>query len=432
MKNLIKLSIFLGLALSAHAQIIPGSSGHGKPTFNCALNDSYNDVDSGLVWQCVNPPTGWIPTPQFMPWTSGSINAASMPHWIACTAKVKINAGSCRVLAVGDSTTMGAFSTAGNVGDLFVGAYPARLSQYLNSSILPAQRDSFMGAGGNSNGTSVLFNDSRIVSTGWTGGSFTVGGDLFTATAAAALAFTPVDQVNQFTIWYVVNNPTTGVFSWTIDSGSATNITESGATGLFSVTVPAGSLGTHVLHLNWVSGTVFFLGVEAVNTAVGSVNVINGGYSGSTAVVWNNSSLAWRAVPAVVTLAPDLILLDLGINDWNTGTGESIASFTSNMQALITAWKPTSDIVLVTPAPSSIIGTGVPPLATQEQYVSAMYALASANSLPIIDNFNRWGSFELKSPSPYNFYGNAIHPSGNGYSDFAQSIATQLLSVVGH
>jgi lysophospholipase L1-like esterase len=402
------------------------------PSGACAANLPVKMlVPAGILYPCQNGTYGPVGG------GGGSAIVASsaslMPHWIACTAKVKINAGSCRVLAVGDSTTMGAYSSAGNVGELFAGAYPARLSQYLNSSILPAQRDSFMGAGGNSTGTSVLFNDARIVSTGWTGSSSaSVGGDVFTATSTAALAFTPTDQVNQFTLWYLVNNPTTGVLSWSIDSGTTTNVTQSGATGVFSLAIPAGSLGIHVLHLNWVSGTVFFLGVEAVNTAIGSANVINAGFSGSTAVIWNNSSLAWRAVPAVVTLAPDVILLDLGINDWNTGTGESIASFTSNMQALITAWKPTSDIILVTPAPSSIAGTGVPPLATQEQYVAATYSLAAANNLPIIDNFNRWGSFELKNPAPFLFYGNPLHPSANGYSDFAQSIAAQLLSIVGN
>jgi hypothetical protein len=67
-----KLSpVFVGftvLAAAGHAQIIPGSTGHGAPTFNCAANDYYKDVDSGLVWQCKTPPTGWAPTPQFVPW----------------------------------------------------------------------------------------------------------------------------------------------------------------------------------------------------------------------------------------------------------------------------------------------------------------------------------------------------------------------------
>jgi hypothetical protein len=67
------LPVFIGftiLAAAAYPQsaIIPASTGHGAPTFNCALNDTYGDMDSSLVWKCQTPPTGWVPTPQFAPW----------------------------------------------------------------------------------------------------------------------------------------------------------------------------------------------------------------------------------------------------------------------------------------------------------------------------------------------------------------------------
>jgi len=362
------------------------------------------------------------------PAAGAPVNAALMPHLIACTAKVKINAGSCRVNAIGDSTTFGEFSTGpANTGDLVSGSYPARLSQYLNSAILPSQHDSFMGAGQSSAGNSALFNDARIVSTGWTGASVTTGGNLFTAASTANLAFTPTGQVNQFTLWWAVVGANNGTFSWAVDAGTPTNITENGTNGVFSTVIPAGTLGTHVLHLNWVSGVVFFVGVEAVNTAVGSVNIISAGNPGASSTAWNNATAAWSPIPAVVAQAPDVILLDLGINDWLQSV--PVATFTSNMQTLINAWKANSDIVLITPAPSSIPDA---PLAKQQQYVAATYALAAANNLPIVDNFGRWGSFELKNPAPYLFYGNHLHPNANGYSDFAQSIAAQLLSVVGH
>lgn len=73
-----KLPIFVGMTIMAaagHAQIVPGSSGHGAPTFNCAVNDTYKDIDSGLVWACGPSANTWKPTPQFLPWvtpTSGN------------------------------------------------------------------------------------------------------------------------------------------------------------------------------------------------------------------------------------------------------------------------------------------------------------------------------------------------------------------------
>ncbi|HMF74281.1 MAG TPA: SGNH/GDSL hydrolase family protein [Bryobacteraceae bacterium] len=366
---------------------------------------------------------------------SFGLNAALMPHWTACTAKVKINTGNCRVMAVGDSTTYGSFSTnTSDTGDLTLASYPTRLSQYLNSAILPAQRDSFMGAGAGQGAG--LGNDGRVVmGTGWsTLNAPSTGGLLFTASSATTpLAFTPLDQVNQFVLWFVSNSG--GIGSFAVDAGTATTFSSGGAGGLHSVTIPAGALGTHTLNMNWVSGgPVFVVGVEASNTAIGCVQIINAGIPGSGAgtvagISWAASNSPWSPLLSVPIQAPDVVLLDLGINNWTGVNSTTVAVYTAAMQQIITSYKATSDVVLVTPAPSSIANVS---LATQAQYVNAMRQLAAANNLPIVDNWNRWGSFELKNPAPFLFYNDVLHPGPNGYSDFAQSIATQLLSVAGH
>jgi hypothetical protein len=63
--------IFVGftiLAAIGHAQTItPGSTGHGQPAFNCAVNDTYKDMDTDLVWRCKTLPNGWVTTPYFQP-----------------------------------------------------------------------------------------------------------------------------------------------------------------------------------------------------------------------------------------------------------------------------------------------------------------------------------------------------------------------------
>lgn len=358
----------------------------------------------------------------------GGLNAALLPHWIACTARVKINAGNCNVVLPGDSTTMGICSnnTCSAAGELFAAAYPARLATYLNSALLPAQRDSFSGAGNGTNGAAE--NDSRVSIGAWTQSAFTVGGALFASAAAGApLTFTPIDNVDTFVLKYA-SAVGFGVGSYTIDSGSPVTFDSNNSNGVNKLTIAAGSLGHHTIALNWVSGgNVRVIGVDSYNSAIGTVIVTNAGISAATSGTWNVTTSPWSPLPALATLAPDLIILDLGINDWSTAV--PVATYTANMQALIAAWKVNSDIILVTPAPSAI---STKPLATQKQYVAAMYALAAANNLPIVDNFTRWGSYELKNPAPYLFYGNTVHPNATGYSDAAQSIATQLLSVVGH
>lgn len=71
-----KVLLLIGLTLCAvasHGQIVPGSSGHGAPGFSCAANDTYKDVDNGLVWLCGPGNNNWQPTPQYVPWVSPAV-----------------------------------------------------------------------------------------------------------------------------------------------------------------------------------------------------------------------------------------------------------------------------------------------------------------------------------------------------------------------
>jgi lysophospholipase L1-like esterase len=360
---------------------------------------------------------------------AGNINPFLMPHWTSCVANVKINAGNCRVYAIGDSTTFGAFCILADTGNLTACSYPTRLSQYLNTTVLPAQRDSFMGCGNPSVETTCT-DDARVTIGGWIQGDVdSTGGLAFKATATgASMTFLPTDQVNTFRIWYIASGGL-GTFSYAVNGGTATNVnTNVSSVPLQSVTTTA-TLGSNTLDLTWVSGTVYVVGVEASNSAIGTVQIINAGWSASTSSSWANAGAnPWNPVQSVPTQAPDVVLLDLGINDWQGAV--PVATYTANMQTLITAFKATSDVILVTPDPSAI-STGIP-LATQQKYITALYQLAQNNHIPIIDNFSRWGSYERTNVSPFLYYNQVLHPSATGYSDFAQSIAVQLLSVVGH
>jgi len=365
---------------------------------------------------------------------AGNISPYLMPHWVACTAKVKINAGNCRVYAVGDSTTYGDYSTnTSDTGDITVLSWPTLLAKQLNSTLMPANRDSVMGA---ANGLAPEFgNDARLViGSGWTAlNSPSTGGLLYSASAAtASLAFTPTGQVNQFKLWYVTNNG--GIGTYAVDAGGTTTFSSGGAAGLTSVTIAAGAVGSHTLNLNWSSGAaIYVVGIEASNTTVGSIQVTNCGIGGAGAgtvagISYASAVAPWSPLNAVPTQAPDVVLIDLGINNWQGANSTSVAVFTTNLQAMITAWKATSDVILTPGPPSSI---SVVALATQQQYITAMYQLAITNQIPIIDLFDRWGSYERANIAPFLFYGHILHPNGPGYSDFAQAISTQLLSVIG-
>lgn len=353
-----------------------------------------------------------------------------MPHWTSCVSRVKINAGNCRVIMVGDSTTYGLGSNGTlSTGDMTTAAYPARLSQYLNSALLPTQRDAVIGAGGGAGNGDSCLNDNRIVCGGGWGVNatfFTAGGDTFLATSAGTLTFTPTDQVDTFVFWYLSNGFGAGTYA--VDGGSTTSFSEAGSAGLHSVTISAGTLGSHALDIAWTSGSVYVVGFEAYNSAQGSVLIENAGWSGSRSQTWDSgSSLPYLPQPTITNMAPDVVVLDLGINDWSLPT--SVPNYTTFMQSLITSWQAVSDVVLVTPAPSS---TGFVSLATQQPYIAALYQLATTNNIPLIDNFSRWGSYERANPAPMSFYFNNVHPNKTGYVDFAQSVAQQMLLPVSY
>lgn len=79
MEKLVKVFLAaLLFSVAAFGQIDPGSKGHGQPTFDCAINETYGDLDTGLVWKCYTPPTGWAPTPYFQPWGTVSTGGASL------------------------------------------------------------------------------------------------------------------------------------------------------------------------------------------------------------------------------------------------------------------------------------------------------------------------------------------------------------------
>ena len=67
------------------------------------------------------------------------------------------------------------------------------------------------------------------------------------------------------------------------------------------------------------------------------MQVINTGWVGAQSGNLATTGAAWSPETAVTTQAPDLILLSIGINDWVSGV--PIATYTGNLQSMVTAWK---------------------------------------------------------------------------------------------
>ena len=116
---------------------------------------------------------------------------------------------------------------------------------------------------------------------GWgAAGTFnTVGGSkLPKLRQQGKLSFTPTVNTDSFIVWYAIS-PSAGTLSVDADGGTATSVNTNGANNVGSTTITT-TLGANTYNVNWVSGTVFVLAVEAFNSAVTDIAIMNAGWNG--------------------------------------------------------------------------------------------------------------------------------------------------------
>ena len=347
-------------------------------------------------------------------------NAANLPHLRKCMSNVKTGAGGCRILIIGDSTTQGYGSSAGS--DIKSFSWPAQLAKRLQSSF-PSARitwDSFIGD------SSTQYNhvlDPRFTAfTGaWTdyAGGFFFGGLPFQNTGASGtFSYKPISNWDTAKIWYITSSGN-GTFGYQIDSGSTSTQSTNSAAGIASVTATTGTPGNHQLNLTYSSGSGFFiLGVEFSDSTHPGISFINGGSYGSTTGNWVSTPVgvaAWSALSTITALAPDACMIDLDLNDQPNSI--NVATYTSNMQSIISTCAAQSDVILL----SSNHGSTTYADANIQPYVTALESLAAPNtSVPIIQNWERMVSYTFQNTAGW-MYDN-VHLNAQGYADFAETV----------
>lgn len=350
--------------------------------------------------------------------------ALLMPKFRAAIGNTKAGGGNTRIVTVGDSITAGAYSNGSGSGDWRNNSWPTQLARMFASSGVPAVANSFMGF-------SIANNDGRITfGSSWaigltTAGNTTVGGPFLTGTNATNAAnFTPTAAVDTFKVWYPTL-ATAGTMSYAINGGSTTNIVETGASGFTSTTINP-TLGINTISFKYVTGNfVDIAGVEAWNSQIPCVNIVNAGWNGATTTNYADATQAWSPGNHISSLAPDLTIIALGLNDFLISNSIPVATTKANIQILITNALTTGDVVLLCENPAEVATTV--PLATQAQYWQAVKDLATSNNIGLVSIFDRWVSYEFSSVAPISYYMGGgfpanLHPVGKGYSDQAQAI----------
>lgn len=350
--------------------------------------------------------------------------ASLMPRWRKALADVQNGEGRARYLQIGDSIT---------AGQARANSWPRRIRAMLASAGVAAIDESTYGSAGNADLTAFVAYDPRwTFGAGWSlyadPGLESIGGKPFSNnTTTNAASFTPTSAVDTFEITYT-NPAVTGVFTVDIDGATSgvgyASVNIASDDTLKKVTISVGSPGTHTLNIKRVSGLVIFDAVRAYNSAAPAIDIMNAGWAGSRSVEWNRTGAnGWFPPASIATAAPHLTDIMLGTNDYPAPTKTPIATYTANIQALITAAKATGEVRLITPMPSA---TSFAYLYDQADVMNALIGLAASNSVELINLTDRYVSYTALAAAGF-AAGDGVHPNNAGRTDIARAVFAGLL-----
>jgi lysophospholipase L1-like esterase len=186
-----------------------------------------------------------------------------------------------------------------------------------------------------------------------------------------------------------------GPFTVSIDGAAATTFTPAGGAAAVQVfTVSGLSAGTHTATMMSTGGSLFPYAAGFRQSA--GIVVENAGVSGTTAADWL-AAPGWAAAgefgPSwslfhAGNVDHDLVVIELGVNDrWQAAT---VNTFRTNLAALVDRARGRGATVVLTASNSPGDASDGTPWSS---YVAAVYDVADAKDLPLLDLTDRWGAF---------------------------------------
>ena len=343
---------------------------------------------------------------------------ARLPRWkangfLARLAQVRAGAGRARIAVIGDSTVAGFGAGDADSGNRAL-AWPTLLARFFEADGIPANTASFWGSAGRQGDAGY---DPRLVrGNGWATDPFSVtsfGGPVwYNNSTTEGLAFSPIGTFDRADI-YTVRNTTQGMM--TVDIGGATlaTINAAGTAALVktSVSFARGADPTLRIRRDAASGSASTRVVGAVlyDSVQPAVEIYNGGWSGVTAANLNAAANPWDYRTALSTIAPDLTLCLVGLNDMNPANAVSVATYAENRRQVLAAARLSGDAIELLPNPASVALT---PLATQAGYVEAARAVAREAGVPVVDLPAAFVSYTAGLAR--GLYHDIIHPGSAG------------------
>lgn len=360
-----------------------------------------------------------------------NLTSGNMATFRSRVQAVRAGTGRCKVCAVGDSTF-----ASGSSDPSRLNSSPMKTGSKLAALGMPTSYFNFFGLTQYTLVADYEGYNSAVDMTGtWAqSGSDSVGGRSFACNGSGpTLKFTAEGPVDTFEIYYL-RAASLGSFKWSVDGGAqSSSVSQAGANGYLKLTITSAQAaalatpGTHYITIHGDVGSAVINGIAAYNSQQRAVDIFNFGYRTSTTGLWNVTTNPWSPLSALQTHAPDLTLINLGINDWRNDTPAS-ASYTTNLQAIITAAKLSGDVVIQVPFPSATSGSAgnFCSAVNQQTYVDAIYALSTSNDIPLVDVTELFGSWGAASAAGFAL--DTLHPSTSGYD----LIADQFVSLLQH
>lgn len=320
--------------------------------------------------------------------------------------------GLAKIACLGTSIAAGQGALAGST------SYPVRLRQLLAASGIPI------------GGTGIVLchqgdtpADARWAFPSGPWAKFNPGSTdrtmLYYSNAGGAQAVFTSDLAGTIVELFYSNS--SGPFTVSIDGAAAVTVTPSGAAmiGTYQVTGLADTV--HAVAITRVSGSVYLAGAQ-VRRASGLL-VSNIGVGGARI-----SDLNFAAQPYVAhqfvrdVIAPDLIIFNAMTNEAYTGV--TAAKFKTDLTAILTTFSGAGIPVLLVgeiPAGGTTSGGAAMDLTA---YRTALYEVARERDLPLLDLFERWGSYAAANGA--GLMADVFHPNAAGYGDYAAAVRSAL------
>lgn len=345
-----------------------------------------------------------------------------------------------RVLFVGDSTDAGhgaggtpSAVTAVNDGSVAAraNAIPARVAAALVAAGIPAAENSRFGTNGYVSAAALNEYDPRLVMNYNAGGTNTLGALSLVQTSTnseSAMTFAGVDRFDLYNFRIAV----AGTLSILIDDVVVGTINQN--TGVAGLVLDSFSstLGTRTLKIRRTAGTARWVGVNAYNSAINSVQIINAGWRGATVADMIATGTPTSPLDAISVVNPHLTVIGPGINDYRTTGGTAApdkATFKARLLTLVQTAKAcqggTAKVILRYPMPTSTTGVTLTLAQVREAYAE----IAASENVPLLDTTAVTGSYATLNAAGQMF--DTLHCKASPYDAVAVALAPMLRTALG-